>query len=402
MNIKLVRKNNRIKTRFILNPFLWFSLVWIFVLFLHTFNFSKVYPATSQSMYAFLSFVIIASLVLAIFYHFKFLKKIDHVNIGSKPLFAAIIFCYVMLAIECIYSGSVPIISMLRGDITYLYFGVPLFSGLMFSFTMFVSIICSIKLIYGEDNKWKNFIALLLSYGRFVLIFSRAGLIFCVVITFIIFLSKLRFSFWWIPLVLAATIIFLVAFNIAGNLRMGFAWNDSSYLLEISKFDKKYYNLSGISWGIVYFDTPLGNILYNERYVTNTPDVQGLISQLLPNIISEVIYPNYDRGLTLVIPNLNVSSMFAGGYKYYGYLGMTMVYLEMVLIVLVCSWLCKKDNATLMGCSSFLVLLCAMSFFDNIFILAGYTFVLLYLIIYRLFIIKRKKYFNYNIVVLNN
>ena len=402
MNIKLVRKDNVIKTRFILNPFLWFSLVWIFVLFIHTFNFSKAYPSTSSSMYAFFGFIIPCSIILAIFYHFKFLKKMKHIHISSRPLFSVVIFCYVALALECVYSRSIPLISIFRHDINYLSFGIPLLTGLFSSFTMFISVICSIKLVYCKENRFKNFILLLLTYGRYVIVFSRGPLIFCVLITLIIFFSKRKFSFWWIPILIILGIAFLFVFNITGNIRMGFAWNDSSYLLEISKFDKKYYGLQNFSWGLVYLDTPLGNILYNEAHYVYPNDINGLISQLLPNIVSEVIYPDYDRALRLVIPNLNVSSIFAGGYKFYGYSGMMATYIELVLVILICSWLCKKDNASLVGCSSFLVLICAMSFFDNILILAGYTFVLLYLIVYALAYARKKKYFNFNVLVLNS
>ena len=399
MEIKLIRKNNSIRTKFILNPFLWFSLVWIFVLFLHTFNFSKVYPETSQKMYGFLSFVIITSLVLAIIYHVFFLKKLKHINISSKPIWPLLIFVYAMFIVEAVYSKGVPLLGVFLKLITYKSFGIPIVSGFMYSFSIFLSLICSLKLVYGEEHKGQNFIALLLSYGRFVLVYSRGGLIICVLVTFVIFMSKRRVSFLWIPLLIILGIIFLFLFNVFGNIRMGFAWNDSSYLLKIAQFNKKYANLKNFSWGLVYLDTPLGNLLYNEKYVHNPNDFNGLISQLLPSVVSEVLYPDYDPNLTLAIPNLTVASMFGGGYKFYGYTGMIAVYIEMVIITLVACLLTKKENSMLLGCSAFLAVLCALSFFDNMFYTAGNSFALLYLVIYSVLFVKERHHFNYNIAV---
>lgn len=399
MVITLKKKNNVVKTKFILNPFLWFTLVWLFVLVLHTFNFSRAYPATSNAMYSFLIAVLIISLILAIIYHHFFLKRLTHINITSYPIWAPIIVAYVILLAEVIVSRQLPLVSVFLKLTTYKDFGVPILSGFMYSFCIFLSLICSIKLVYGEGNKWKNFIALLLSYGRFVLVYSRGGLVICALITLVILLSKIRIAWWWIPVLLVLAIVFLRLFNIIGNIRMGYAWNDSSYLLEISQFKKMYYGLKDFSWGIIYLDTPLGNLLYNERYVKPLYDYNGLIAQLFPSVISERLFPDFDPELTLAIPNLTVSSMFAGGYKYYGYAGMIVIYVEMVLIVLISSLLCKKENFALLGAASFLSLLCAMSFFDNMFYSSGNSFALIYLIIYLFFFYKKKPSLNYVVLV---
>lgn len=402
MKITLIEKPNKIKTRFILNPFLWFTIVWAFVLLLHTFNFINVYPETSSNMYAFLGIVLVTSLVLSILFHKFFLAKIKHVNVKSGPIWWPIIFAYVVLVAEVIYSGQLPLASVFLKLTTYKDFGIPLLSGFMYSFCIFLTLICSVKLVYGEGNKIKNLIALLLAYGRFVFVYSRGGLVICLLITFVIFLSSRKISLWWIPLLILLGILFLWLFNIIGNIRMGFAWNDSSYILKVSHFNKKFYSLKDFSWGLVYMDTPLGNLLYNEKYVPPLNDYTGLISQLFPSVISERLFPNYDSGLTLAIPNLTVSSMFAGGYKYYGYTGMAVIYIEMILIILISCLFCKKENFALLCCSAFLSILCALSFFDNMFYSAGNSFALLYLIIYLYFFYKKKPSSNYTILVEQN
>ena len=378
-----------IKSKFLLNPFLWFSLVWVFVLILHSFNFSRVYPKTSESMYGFIITIVVISIILAVLFHLFFLKKLKNISINEKPLWIPIIIAYVILIFETIYSKQLPLISALTHSITYKDFGVPIVSGFMYSFSIFLSLMCSVKLIYGKKYKWLNFLALLLSYGRFVLVYSRGGLVMCVLATIIIFFSRQKFSWWTIPALLVLAVIGLYLFNILGNIRMGFAWNDSSYLLKISEFDKKYYALKDFSWGIVYIDSPFGNLLYNEAQVKPLDDSTGLFAMMLTSVITERLYPAYDHAVKLAIPNLTTATMFSASYKYMGYTGMIAVYIEMVAIVFISCLLCKKSQYALIACSSMLTILCSLSFFDNMFYTSGNSFALIYLVLFTIFFYKR-------------
>ena len=394
--------NNKVKTRFLLNPFLWFSLVWILVLFIHSFNFLPAYPETSVKMNIFLITIIIISIFLAYLFNSLFLKKLKVININSKPIWLIIIASYVILAFEAVYSKTLPLASVFSSRATYKDFGVPILSGFMYSFCIFISMICSLKLVYGKGNKWPNFIALLLSYGRFVLVFSRGGLIICLAITIIIYFTKSKFNWISILILLILFILGLYFFNILGNIRMGYSSNDSSYLLKISKFNKDYYWLSNFSWGITYIDSPLGNLLYNEANIAPLNSIDGLFSQLLTSVISEKLYPNFSPDMYLTIPNLTVSTMFAGGYKYYGYFGMAIVYLNMVAIIFISCALCKKNNFALMGCAAILTILTATSFFDNMFYTSGNSFALIYLVIYIYAFYKGTKIKPHNNKVVND
>lgn len=382
-------ESNSIKTRFLLNPFIWFSVVWAFVLILHCFNFTTAYPQTSPNMVVFLLTIITISIFLAFAFNSLFLKKLKTISISSKPIWLLIILAYVVLIGECLYSRSVPLLSIFSKETTYKDFGIPIVSGFMYSFSIFLSLICSLKLIYGQGNKKANFIALLLSYGRFVIVFSRGGLILCLLLTIIIYLTKHRFTWKTVLGLLFLGIVGLYLFNVLGNIRMGYSANDSSYLLRISQFNPDYNFLSNFSWGIVYLDSPLGNLLYNEVNVAPLYSFEGLFSQMLTSVVSERLFPSFSSDLYLVIPNLTVSTMFAGGYKYFGYFGMVMIYVNMVAIIFLSCFLCKKHNFALVGCASMLTILCAMSFFDNMFYSSGNSFALIYLILFVLLFYKK-------------
>ena len=390
MQVAIKKRDNLIRNRIFLNPFFWFVIIWSFVLILHTFNFSRAYPKTSDKMYVFLYGVIALSLVLAILFQKLILKNLQRVNISPKPYWGLIIVPYVILVFECILSKNVPLIGALQHKTTYMDFGVPILSGFMYSFAIFVSVICSIQFVYVDRNKWLNFLALILSYGRFVIVYSRGGLVLCLFITAIIFFSKKRLTYKHFIWMIIIIILFALGFNILGNIRMGFSPFDSSYLMEVSQFDKKYSGLSNFSWFLVYLDTPLGNLLYNEKYIDLVKDTNGLMSQLFPSVISEIIFPDYDPNLTLAIPNLTVSSMFAGGFKYYGYMGMFIIFIETASIIFICCLFARGNSFALLGCAAVSSVLYATSFFDNMFYVSGNSFALIYLVLASWFIGRHK------------
>ena len=343
-------------------------------------------------MRAFIITIVVVSALLAVLFHFLFLRKLKKVHINDRPLWIPIIFAYIVLIAEIVYSKQLPLLSVFTHATTYKDFGIPLVSGFMYSFSIFLSLICSTKLIYGKSHKWLNFFALLLSYGRFVLVYSRGGLIICVLVTMLIFFSRSKFSWWTIPVILVLGVVMLYLVNVLGNIRMGYAAGDSSYLLRISQFNPKYrQSLSNFSWGIVYMDSPLGNLLWNEAHIKPLNDSTGLWSMMLTSVLTERLYPLYTPDLQLAIPNLTVSTMFAGGYKYMGYTGMYIIFFEMVGIILLACLLCKKSDYALIGAASMLTILAAMSFFDNMFYSSGNSFALIYLVLFTVFFYRKQK-----------
>jgi hypothetical protein len=130
--------------------------------------------------------------------------------------------------------------------------------------------------------------------------------------------------------------------------------------------------------------TPLGNLSYNYQNVPSLNSVSGLLSQLIPDFIAKRLWAGYSSSLTLVQPGLTVSSMFAGGYKYYGLLGMSLSYLELVLLVFAVPAITKKNTKYFLASLASLSVIAALTFFDNMVTYSGYSFFLIFFVLGRL------------------
>lgn len=374
---------NTIKFKEALNPFYWFALTWIVVLLIHCLNLTTIYPALNIEMFLFLSLTIVLSIILGIIFNKKFLIKLSFINLKkSNPSRILILIGYSLTFLEIIYSKQIPLLNIRSSMSSYKDFGIPTLSFAITSFFVYLNTLTSAKWVYGnKEERIPNLLILLMINFRFLLVYSRGGILTCLLISFVIWLSKRKFTFKLILLFLALAIIGLYAFNILGNIRMNSKWNDSSKIIQIAHLRSEYYFLKDFSWGLVYIDTPLGNLLYNQQNIPVEYSFQGLLSQLIPDYISKRIWPQYDSSLYLPIENLTVSSMYAGGFKYGGFFGMFLSYLELSVFIFIFAYLCRKNSKHFLACCGGLTIIAAMTFFDNTISFSGSSFYMVYLAI---------------------
>ena len=375
------------KCRFIVNPFFWFTLVWSLILSIHTLNILEIYPAVPTQVFVFMIGVLLSSIFFGSIYHSFFLEDKRQVVLDNdKPNWIWIIACLVGFLLEVLYSRMIPIIEVFRGNTSsYQEFGIPHLTFVIVSMTIALTGISSVKLFYGNEYKAIHISTILMCLLIFLLSYSRGILIFAFLIVLAVFLTKIRFSLTTIVFLLILGGIGALLFNMAGNIRQNAPINDSSYIMNIAGFKKEYQFLSPFSWVITYVDTPLGNLCYNYVNVKPLYDLKGLISQLIPDFISKRIYPDYNSYLVLVQPGLTASSMFAGGYKYYGLIGMLLSYIELVAFIFVVTLFTRKNTKVFLSASASLSIMAAMTFFDNMVTYSGYSFFLIFYVIYRFF-----------------
>lgn len=369
----------------IMNPFFMYSLVWSIVLFIRSFNINHIYPATPMDLWIFIFLTIIISLFLGFAYNSLFLKKIKSKTIeitGKYPPYFLAVFCLIGIVASFVYTRSIPLITTIRGTAeSYREFGIPTFTPLVICATLALNAIASTKFFYGNQKRLTNFLMIVGCWIVFLLIFSRGALIICVTSSLLIAFSRTRFSFKKAIIVIALALLFAFIFNIFGNIRQQSAWNDSSYIMGLSGFDQNYNWLSNFSWGIVYLDSPLGNLSYNLANIKYIPDTNGLLSQMIPDLISKRVISGYSSELVLPCPGLNVSSMYAGPYKFFGIPGMALLYIEVVIIVFIVGALATRRSETFITLSVYLTILMAMTFFDNTFMYSGFSFAILVVLI---------------------
>ena len=374
---------NTIKFKSAINPFYWFALTWTVVLLIHCLNLTTVYPALNIQMFLFLALTIVLSIIFGVIFNKYFLKKTIFVCLkNSKPSTLLILIGYALTLLEIIYSKQIPLLNIRSSMSSYKDFGIPTLSFAITSYFVYLNTITSAKWIYGDkDYKLPNLLILIMINFRFLLVYSRGGILTCLLITFVLWLSKRKLSFKLVILFLVIAIVGLYGFNVLGNIRMNSKWNDSSQIIQIAHLRSKYYFLKDFSWGLVYIDTPLGNLLYNQQNIPVEYSLQGLLSQLIPDYLSKRLWPQYDSTLFLPIENLTVSSMYAGCYKYGGFFGMLLSYLELVGFIFIFAKLCSKNSKHFLACCGGLTIIAAMTFFDNTISFSGSSFYMVFLAI---------------------
>ncbi len=377
----------KVNSRFLLNPFIWFAFMWSLVLIIHSLGLTTLYPATPNRLLVFFLAIILISIILAFIYDRKFLSYHSLVYFKKdKPSVILAILVGLVFVGGCVYSKGIPLIQTLQGNTqAYMSFGIPHVTFLSICLTTALCVLSAVKLIYGNEHRVANLLILLECYFIPLLSYSRGMLIFYGVITLVILLSRIVFSWKTVLVILAVAIIGALLFNYTGNIRIGAKWNDSSYFLSIAYFNPRYYVLKDFSWILVYLDTPLGNLCYNMVNIPQVNDWKGLFSQLIPDFLSKRILPQYTSSLFLAQPALTVSSMFAGGYKYGGLLGMALAYLELVVLIFLVALFTKKNSKAFLAATASLSIIAAMSFFNNMVTFSGYSLFLIFFVVDRLY-----------------
>jgi hypothetical protein len=374
------------KNRTILNPFFWFTFVWTLVLIIYSMNIATIYPALSLPLFLFFVIILVVSVILGILFDRLFLKKRAWVILKSdRPAYGLMLVCLASFLLEVLVCRMVPLLEVFKGNsAAYKDFSVKYFSFLAVSLTLVLDAISSVKLVYGGKDRMKNLWGLAACYLIFLLSYSRGVLILSLLITAVVIISRFKVSVRGVALVLILAVLGAFVFNVAGNLRQRASWNDSAFIMAISGFNPQYSYLKDFSWVLVYVATPLGNLSYNYQNVPSLNSVSGLLSQLIPDFIAKRLWAGYSSSLTLVQPGLTVSSMFAGGYKYYGLLGMSLSYLELVLLVFAVPAITKKNTKYFLASLASLSVIAALTFFDNMVTYSGYSFFLIFFVLGRL------------------
>lgn len=383
--------DNQVKNRHLFNPFYLFAVIWTVVVLLYSLHFSTAYPSLPIELAIFFLIVILISVFLGFIFDRLFLKNKSYIVFYEpKPLWPLLVVCWVGFLLAVIHCGYVPLLEVLRGHTeVYQEFGIKSITFISISLTIAVSCISSVYLFYGSSHKAENLIVILLCWAIFLLSYSRGLLICCFLISFIIGLSRIRMSIQTILLILFVGMFGLLFFNVTGNMRHGYGPFDSSYICEIAKFNPNYMFLSDFSWGIVYIETPLGNLIYNYVHGLTEMDPKGLFAMLLPDFFSKRIFPDYNSTLYLYIPNLTVSSMWAGAFKYGGIVGLILAYIEYASFFFIMPAITRKSKIFSIGIFGSLAAISLLSFFQNMVTYSGFSFFIVFLILYYFY--KRKE-----------
>lgn len=354
-----------------LNIFFINGLLWLLILLLYSFKWSNLCIDLSPGLLIFILIIIVSSFIFAFIFrklfYFKKLKENPHKKFIGTLIIISIYF------INFIYSGSLPLIAVLKGNSmdSANFQALPLFFvlnaiNMFYCWYLFYIFLCF--------KRKKVIIELLLLLLMPLLLYQRQYLIFIFMGFFVLVISSLinnslktKYKIMVLFGVGIAALLGLYFFGIIGNSRYGL-WdkNDSSMIWELGKINSNFPSWipREYAWTYVYLTSPLSNLQYNyELGISNDSSFFGYILEFIPNFASK--YFNYKTLKPILIePSLNVCTAYTIVSLQSGIFGMIFFY---IIQLIFCSFIIKKSQNSEMFvpiCVSLFYFL-SMSFFDN-------------------------------------
>lgn len=353
-----------------------YSMVWLIVIILYSFSWSKFSIKLDNSLLIFLAITIIISFVLSLTIKKNHKVKIESINYHRFPLLTSIIiFLY---AINFLYAGYIPLFGIISGYKDYVEFpGIPYLYSFLVPFSLFYYIYISYS--YTIYKRKAILLQCLIILILFLLVFSRNLLICSIISSCYIFLSSKKMKkrtigkkIFRYTLLLILIIIFLYIFGGLGNLRSGYSWNDSSYIEKLGKFTNfPKFLPKQFMWAYLYIITPLSNLNYNVINNNHISSFSRTLFTFIPEFIAKRINSNLivtsENQTLLVATYFNAQTVFVESYYCFGILGCYFTYLIFLLYIFIFSFLIKKNMASETIPLAALAIFISLSFFYNVF-----------------------------------
>lgn len=370
----------RIKSPWLINPFLGYGLFWTIAIIFYTISPAKVNLKLDLGLAFFLFVTIIVSYFFAYFFNKKYKNKVFEVRERKTyPFIIALIVCYLL---EIIYSGQVPLFKTLMGvGSAYKDFGLPMLHVPIVTASIFFGLYNAFLFFVFKKRSYLCSALIVLSY--FILIFSRGMIIFCAVCCVLLFFIDKKIKVRHVVTVLLLAVVGGWLFGISGNIRSGAAWNDTGTLLQLAKIDANPHGVfSPLYWVEEYIICSLRNLNYNVSFQPNY-SFEGFLYTIIPDFIAKRIFVN-ENSAALLVPAFTTSTMYAETYVNLGYGGMWISFFLYMAVAYIFSMIRMRDVACKFVSYSVLFFLFAMSIFDNMMVYSGYSFTLVIAILFGL------------------
>ena len=251
--------------------------------------------------------------------------------------------------------------------------GIPVLHVAIFTYAFYYAV--NMFYHFLEEKNFKKRIIYLGVVGvicaLYLCLYNRAVLMMLGVIFVVLVPSYMkRIRAWHIGIVAVIGIIGLYLFGVMGNIRSGDVWYSSAYLFDVAQIDPKRWPSfipTPFAWTWAYMVTPIGNLSHLAENFNITWDLEGVMSCIFPDSLSNRLYGEIPKALPLVIKHLNVSSAFATPYKFGGYFGMAALFLYSVVFGWVLLKLSMIKPQNFMVINGITVCVFVFSFFGNFF-----------------------------------
>jgi hypothetical protein len=389
---------NAAQTTAFLNPFYIYAAMGSLTLILYMLGWSTIYDSLNPVLAVFLFATIAMSAVLGVLLQSRlgFAASITpQLDYSKAPKRITFLIVAGFLA-EFAYLKDVPFFSNIVFHNGYdygAYPGIPVFSVLLVTFSLFyatylIDLFCQ----SGGRRKRSILIQFIVIQLMFLMIMSRQAILLSVIMASFLWLSAVKITGKRLRLAGAAAVAVMYGFGVLGNLRSGlFAFSDNSYIIRLSEVSESYpRQMPGqFLWTYMYTVSPIGNLNSLVAGVRPSFDFSALILNLAPDFVTKRYFPNFDPTTLVTVPYFNVSTGYAGAWKFYGSVGLWITYGALVFVCVVAARTARPMTRVSLAIACGIAV---FMFFYNALSYSAVSFILIYPVIGSFFRVPRALY----------
>jgi len=313
------------------NPFVIYILAFGSVLATYQLGWSQLYPALSFDLLAFFGLTFFVTAVLGLVVSSE-IAETGAYQPGQLPKYTALLLIAVYAA-DIAYGREVPLLSLLMGTYKYAGFpGIPTIHVFAVTASGAFATIRFADFLYSTSRRCRvrylleafiplSFFALLNMRGVIVIALLSWG--------FVYIIRRGRIGLVRSCALGALGLGALYLFGAFGDVRTG-------GIEELGQPSQAFIESSvprTFFWGYLYFTSPLANLQHTVDVVYPRFDLQSgieiVVAEMLPDFLSNRILPllNTQRVITPEVgPGLNVATIFARSYFYFGWIGVLLMF----------------------------------------------------------------------------
>jgi len=326
----------------LINPFLMFGFMFIFVILLYQLKLSGLYDAEIGNItLVFIGFIFL-SIIVGILFHYLVLKKDLNRDLRERVVYKkdyAFILLLLGFTLECINMSGIPLFLVLRGaNYDYTQFGIKTFHVFYMGYLSAASLVHTERFMLSKDKKYIKtpILAIIVT----ILIMNRGATFLIVFPTLLMCLAmsvkKIKARHY--SLVGVLVLVFIILFGVLGDKRLLVSgYKNDQAIYEIGVADDMFFALpSGFFWTYLYASSPFANLVYQEEADNQAKgDIADYIPAVIyPDFISKYTNPDINDRFELVkiTPELNVGTGFSLAFIIGGYAGLVGLFLWFLFV----------------------------------------------------------------------
>ena len=310
----------------------------------------------------------------------QILKPIKFLNFKEYYIKKDIVFYIILflIAVEFLYSGYIPLFEFFKGNLKYddLEFGIKTLHVI----TMTLSSFYFIHLFYQFliFKKLIIFIKLLILFSFPLLLLARSSLLMLLlscVFVYLFSINKIKMKSLITLFLLGVFVLYL--FGLMGNIRE----TANSLFMTIAEPSEKFEQTNiptEFMWPYIYIASPVAILQYNMSIPVQYELDKLIIGSMVPDIISKrtELYDEI-QNMELLVSWLNVGTQYVTAYRYFGLLGMYIIFFSMSLFVFVYTIFLKGNKYFFAG-YTVLILMVLFGIFSNMWVYSALSLQFIY------------------------